>query len=291
MAVLGGRSVSRTVAEGRVGRESPDPAPTSQSGSPCRMSPTPHHQPDSGPRSHSAPIPACSRLSRTGSPGVDFRERPCDPGWEVDSGRDAEPQGGGPRPRRAAPEQRACLRGPRPRRGRYQAWHRSKPERPSRVSWAQPWEGERSWRAGGQLGAGALCSHGQSPLPVAPDTPRPSASQEERALQQPVASATPAHRVPQEAGSSLEVGAACAQWSWALNPGSGRPQRPPLCPNASSAASERAACRERAGGGRPATGSLGGRGGCDPQAPGWLAGLMHQPGDKAYLEASLESRL
>lgn len=34
-----------------------------------------------------------------------------------------------------------------------------------------------------------------------------------RALRQPVASATPARRVPQEAGSSLEVGATRVQWS------------------------------------------------------------------------------
>ena len=147
-------------------------------------------------------------------------------------------------------------------------------------------------QAGGQLGAGTLCSRRQCPPPVAPGALRPSASQEERALRQPVASApTPPAGCPGKQGSSLEVGAAHVQCSWALNPGSGSPQRPPPCPSTSAAASERAAPRERARGRRPATGSLGGRGSRDPQAPGWLAGLMHQPGDKAYLEASLESRL
>ena len=300
VAKPGGRSVSRKVAEGRAGGEGPDPAPTSQSRSPHGPSPTPPRRPDSGPCSHSAPTAACTRLPRTGSPGVTSGRGPVAPSPVLSRGA-AAPGGrwtraGMLRHRAGAPGHGVRLRSSVPAcvaRGlggdsiRLASVETQAPQlrRPGTA-----FEGGAR-QAGGQLGAGTLCSRRQCPPPVAPGTLRPSASREEGPEAASGTCAHPTCRVPREAGSSLEVGAALVQCSWALNPGSGSPQRPPPCPSTSAATSERAAPRERARGRRPATGSLGGRGSRDPQAPGWLAGLMHQPGDKAYLEASLESRL
>ena len=138
----GGRSASRKVAEGRTGREGPDPAPTSQSRSPHGPSPTPPRRPDSGPCSHSAPTAACSSLPRAGSPGVTSVRGPVAPSLVLSRGA-AAPGGrwtrvgmlrhgaGGPRPRRAAPEQCACPSGPQPGRRRYQAGIGRNPSAPA----------------------------------------------------------------------------------------------------------------------------------------------------------------
>ena len=88
--------------------------------------------------------PHCCLLAspQGGVPRGDFHQRPrgpqpgalqgsSGPRWEVDSGGDAEARGGGPRPWRAAPEQCACPRGPRPGRRRYQAGIGRNPSAPA----------------------------------------------------------------------------------------------------------------------------------------------------------------